>query len=174
MKNIFLKIVFSILAFFLLRSSVFAENNPLNKGEKEASHDDHEEKDHADHGDEEGEEGSSVVGPGKGITEKGKMGFKFSPEAEKTFNNTTSSASGNSIAIPRDALVRFKDGKYIYRVRDGWISKVPVKVIESRGNVLVVQGDGLNSGDRIIVSRVGFVRIAEIFSEGGASHGHSH
>ena len=151
--------------------------------EGEQSHAEHEEgEEHDDHGeegegqahDEKEEEGSSVVGPDKGILEKGKEGFKLAPEAVKTFELKTESIKAKIIEIVRPALVEIKNDKYIYRIRDGWIKKVAVKVLKKDSQRATVDISQFKDGDQIITNGVGFVRTAELVAEEGVSHGHSH
>ncbi len=153
--------------------------------EGEESHADHEEgEEHDDHGEEEGEghahgeeaeeEGSSVVGPDKGILEKGKDGFKLAPEAMKTFELKTENIRSKVTEIIRPALVEIKNDKFIYRLRDGWIKKVPVKVLRKDNAKITVDISQFKDGDQIIINGVGFVRTAELVAEEGVAHGHSH
>ncbi len=149
--------------------------------ESHADHEDHEEHDdhgeegegHA-HGDEEEEEGSSVVGPDKGILEKGKEGFKLAPEAMKTFELKTEDIRAKVTEIIRPALVEIKNDKFIYRLRDGWIKKVSVKVLKKDNLKVTVDISQFKDGDQIIINGVGFVRTAELVAEEGVAHGHSH
>lgn len=152
--------------------------------EGEESHADHEEgEEHDDHGeegeghahgDEEEEEGSSVVGPDKGILEKGKEGFKLAPEAMKTFELKTEDIRAKVTEIIRPALVEIKNDKFIYRLRDGWIKKVSVKVLKKDNLKVTVDISQFKDGDQIITNGVGFVRTAELVAEEGVAHGHSH
>lgn len=111
-----------------------------------------------EHG-EEGEEGG-VIGPDKGITAKGKNGFTLSKEAWASFELKTQQMEEGA-SIPNSAVVHIKAGKYYYRIRDGWIKRVPLT-------------ERLKKGDQIITSGMGFVRTAELVTEEGVSHGHSH
>lgn len=117
-----------------------------------------------------GEEGSAAVGPDKGITAKGPLGFQLSPEARAKFAFKTAAYNGTSIAC--EAIVSVKDGKYVFRVREGWIKKISVQVVSKGKDACAIRADGLQSGDEIVTSRTGFLRIAEVILEEGASHSH--
>lgn len=106
------------------------------------------------------DDGAGMIGPAKGITAKGKNGFTLSPEAWSSFEiKTLPLAEGAT--IPPAAVVHIKDGKYYYRVREGWIKRVPLGMKPAKGDLLIVAGTG-------------FVRTAELVTEEGVSHGHSH
>ena len=153
--------------------------------ESEESHADHEEGEVHDDYDEENEgqgqvhdekeeEGSPVVGPNKGILEKGKKGFKLAPEALKTFDLKSELIKTKVIEVVRLALVEIKNDKFIYRIRDEWIKKVAVKVLKKDSQRVIVDISQFKEGDQIITNGVGFVRTAELVVEEGVSHGHSH
>jgi hypothetical protein len=155
------------------------------------SSDDHKEGEHKedDHGHEEGEkqahtegdshdeheeEASSTVGPDKGITEKAEAGFKLSAEAMKTMEIKSVPYAGGSISLPAKAIVQIKDEKSVFRIRDGWIKRTSVQVLQKNPDSLVISSKGFRDADQVVVEGAGFLRISEIFSEEGASHGHSH
>ena len=155
--------------------------------EDEESHDEHgaeHGEDHDEHHDEksnksqahdkEEDESSSAIGPDKGILEKSKEGFKLSPEAIKTFELKTEVIKTKTIEIIRHALLEIKNEKFIYRIRDGWIKKVSVSVLNKNIQKVTVDISQFKDGDLIITNGVGFVRTAELVVEEGVSHGHSH
>ena len=135
------------------------------EGESHKEDDDHSEEDGHKHSEneehEEEAEGGQLVGPEKGVIERGPLGFKLSPEAQKNFEIeiTTFNSTLNSKSSP-PWLVKIKDGKYAYRTKDGWIKKVEI--------------GQLKSGDQVISKGTGYIRGAELVLEQGASHGHSH
>ena len=182
-------VILFICIFYFQGSAVIAsEKHAVKKESKEhseeAGHDDHENgedgehDDHEAHGDgkeEEGhEEASSAVGPGKGITEKSKEGMKLSPQALKVMEIQTGPISGKSMEINQKALVEIKNEKAIYRVRNSWIKRVPVKVLKKYGDKVLIEISNFQSGDLLVTSGVGFVRTAELVAEEGAASGHSH
>lgn len=125
------------------------------KGEGHAHGEGEEEGEHG----EEGEEGG-VIGPDKGITAKGPNGFTLSKEAWASFEIKIQEVDASSV-MPKAALVQIKDGKFYYRIRKGWIKRVPYT-------------SKFQQGDQVIVGGTGFVRTAELVVEEGVSHGHSH
>ncbi len=116
----------------------------------------HDEKDEHGH-EEEGE--NSAIGPDKGILEKGKNGFKLSPEAVINFGITTAKVQ-NPSQIPPAAIVKVKDEKFVYRFSESWVKKLHL--------------DDVSTGDDLIITGTGFVRTAEIVAEEGMAEGHSH
>lgn len=146
---------------------------------KEESEESHAHQEGDDHGhsdgeaDEHGEE-NTAIGPDKGILEKGALGMKLSPEAVQTINPQSISWSGGVTIIPYKALVRIKDAKSIFRLRDGWYKRVPASIVSRSEENVTIQANDLQAGDKIIVSGLGFLRMAEVIAEEGASHGHSH
>jgi len=80
----------------------------------------------------------------------------------------------SNISIDKNTLVLVKDEKTVFRVREGWIKRVPVKVLTKSGGIYSITSNSLKSEDQIIVHGTGFLRIAEVFATEGASHGHSH
>lgn len=150
-------------------------NAPKATKSVEAAHEDHGDDEEAGHKEtEEGEEVSSAVGPEKGITEKGALGFKLSSEATKTINFRTMDYSGGNFTIPKGALVKSKNEKSVFRFRQGWIKRVPIEIQSKLPEFIVGKSSELVVGDKIIITEVGILMVSEIFSEGGASHGHSH
>lgn len=123
---------------------------------------------------EEHEEGSPLVGPEKGIIAKSDRGFKLAPEAVQTFKIQTAAAPTKVLKVPSPALVKIKNGRFLYLVRDGWFARVPVKVLKKDKHSITVEIPQLHSGDAYVTEGVGFVRTTEILTGEGASHGHSH
>ena len=140
--------------------------------EEPEGHEHKEEKGHDDHAEE--EEENSVIGPEKGITEKSENGIKLSKEAFQTFEVKLQIMDSAILEIARKTLVEIKNDKYIYRVRDGWIKKIPVKVLSKNKQSLKVEVTQFKAGDQIIVQGVGFVRTADQVAEEGVADGHSH
>lgn len=120
------------------------------------------------------EEGGSVVGPDKGIIEKGALGIKLSPEAVSTIQPEMIPWQAGSMSIPYLGLVRIKESKSVYRVRNGFYKRVPVTVESRQGEKVTIRVPGLAAGDQIVISQTGFLRIAEVITEEGASHSHAH
>lgn len=167
MKKLFVTLIASIFVFAGVGSKLLAnedkhEHKPGEKHEHEENEkDDHghekEEHDKDEHGHE--EEENSAVGPDKGILEKGKNGFKLSPEAVTNFGISTAKVQ-NPSQIPAAAIVKVKDEKFVYRFSEGWVKKLHL--------------DDVSAGDDLIISGTGFVRIAEVVATEGMAEGHSH
>lgn len=145
------------------------------ESENHSNHEDHDRHgEKEEHGDDHEEEGSSVVGPDKGIMEKSEKGFKLSPEALQSFELKTQNISGQISEYPRSTLVEIKDGKFVYRMRESWIKKISVKVIKKNKDTVILELSQFQAGDKVIVGGNGFVRVSELVTEEGVSHGHSH
>lgn len=151
-------------------------HDPKSK-DQEHKHSDEDEHDHPDEHDKDEDhksEASSAVGPDKGIVEKNEKGFKLSPEAYKAFDFKVENLTGKIFTLPRLALVEIKNDKFIYRVRQGWIKRLQIKVLKKDKQKLTVELSQYQEGDQVIVNAVGFIRTAEMVAEEGVSHGHSH
>lgn len=149
--------------------------------EKDHDHGDggkHDEKEeHAGHDEEEGhghgeEEGGSNIGPDKGITEKADAGIRLSPEAYRTFGLQVQSASKGALKIPTPAIVSIKNEKTVYRLRSGWFKRVKIQILKTNSKTTEISSQSFRDDDQIVVEGVGFLRVAEIYAEEGASHSH--
>lgn len=146
------------------------------EGEDHDDHDSHgKEAEHKDdHGGDEHEE-SAQVGPNKGILEADEeTGFKLSPEATKNFNLKFQSYSGGPLSLSMNSILQTTNEKNIYRMRDGRIKRIDISVISKSKSELTFTSSDLKSGDQIVVSGLGFLRMAELAAFGGAPEGHSH
>lgn len=150
---------------------------------KEASggdHDDHDkEADGHNHAKESGgheEEESGNVGPDKGILEANEeMGFKLSHEALKNFELKTQKISGaGPWTVPLAARLLSGEEINIYRLRDGFFKRIDFNLIKKMSQHISLHSKELRSNDEIVVSGIGFLRIAELAAFGGAPTGHSH
>ncbi len=130
------------------------------------------------HGSEEGgghdEEGGAGVGPDKGVLEKGPLGIKLAPEAVKTIGAKLIPVAGPTTSVPENAVVRIKATKSVFRVRDGWYKRIPVEVLGGQKGSVTVRSEELKSTDQIVSTNAGFIRMAEVIAEEGASHSHAH
>ena len=172
----YLKIILVALTLGVGTSAISEEHDHDDKkehGEEEHKHDEKEEAEHG-HGEAEEEGEGSVVGPEKGITEKGPLGFKLSTEAQKTFSFKTASVAGPTLTIPKGGMVQIKMEKSVFRIRQGWFKRVPVEVIQKKSDSYLIRSSELTADDQVVISEAGFFRMAEVAAEGGASHGHSH
>jgi len=177
------KLLILVALVFSVSKLSFAEEKHDDHAHDEKEHkesDEHGEEGHDDHGEEEhgdeheGEEENSAVGPDKGILEKSENGFKLSPEAIKSFELKTQKFVNNQAQFPRPTLVEVKEEKFVYRMRDGWIKKIPVKVLKKDKVLVTLELSQFKNGDEIIVSGTGFVRVSELVAEEGMAEGHAH
>jgi len=120
------------------------------------------------------EEDTPLIGPEKGILAKSDHGFKLAPEALQTLKIQTAAAPTKVLKVPSAALVEIKNGRFLYLVREGWFTRVPVKVRKKDKRSVTIEIPQHQSGDAYVSEGVGFVRTTEILIEEGASHGHSH
>ncbi|MBK9294516.1 MAG: hypothetical protein IPM57_08735 [Oligoflexia bacterium] len=111
------------------------------------------------HGGGEGE--GAQIGPDKGVTEKGPLGFKLSDEAIKTIGFKTADYTA-PMEIPKEAIASAKSEKFFYRLRDGWYKSVPL------------DHKDLKENDKIIISKLGFLRIIEVYVQGGGEEEEGH
>ncbi len=148
--------------------------------DKAESHDEeeghaHEEKDEHGH-EEEGHGENRAVGPDKGITEANeKLGFRLSAEAVKNFGITTKDVSGpGTFTLPRSSIFFGLQERNIYRIRNGFYQRIDFVTLSKSFSQLTISVSDLKAGDKIVLSGLGFLRIAEIAAFGGIGEGHAH
>lgn len=142
--------------------------------EHERGEDGHEsEKGHA-HGT--GEEKPANVGSEKGLLDASEgAGIKLSLEALKTFEiRTQKLVGGGPWALPESARVHSGEEVNIFRLRQGFFKRIDFSQHQRSAGRIVVSSEDLRAGDEVVVSGVGFLRIAELTAFGGAPEGHSH
>lgn len=175
-------IVISGLFFLVILTPCFAQEKP-HKDHSEEKHDSHEkEADHADHVDaddhkteEHGVSANDQVGIGKGIVEANEVsGFKLSPEAEKNFEIKKINVSSQVVEIPNGAIVTAVNEINIFRYRSGFYRRIDFDFVSKGRGKTQIKSKDLKVGDEIIISGLGFLRLAEIAAFGGAPEGHSH
>lgn len=154
-----LKILFFSLCLFSLR--VEAEGDHGHDHEKEHKEEKKEEKKeaHAEHDDHDEQESD---------------GFKLSDIAIKNFELTYVDYKAPGTIISSKAVFRSLSEVNIYRVRAGLYKRIDFKTLEKNKDTWKVSSPDLMSGDKIVVSGIGFLRIAEIAASGGLSDSHSH
>lgn len=101
---------------------------------------------------------------------KGPLGFQLSPDATATFAFKT--IPYKSPALPCEAIVASKDDKTVFRVREGWIKSLPIEILSKKDGLCTIRATDLRTGDHVITTRLGFLRITEVILEEGASHSH--
>ena len=164
MKLNFKVLVTSILLFSL---SAFSEKNSHEHKHNEKMSEKESEKNGHGHDD-----GGAKVGPDKGITEKGPQGLRFSKEALATYEVTLIKPAAGIVKLRKQALVTVKELTTIFRVRDGWYKRIPVIIVSRDKELIVVKSTELLASDEVVSSPAGFLRIAEVITEEGASHSH--
>lgn len=154
-----LKILFFSLC--LLSVGIQAEDDHGHDHEKEHK-DEHKEdkKDaHADHDDHD---------------EHGSDGFKLTAKAIKNFELTYVDYKAPGTIVSSKAIFRSLSEVNIYRERAGLYKRIDFKTLEKNKDTWKVSSPDLMTGDQIVVSGIGFLRIAEIAASGGLSDSHSH
>lgn len=136
---------------------------------KEGGHE-HEEGEHGE------EEAGENVGPDKGIIEaSAETGIKLSPEALKNYEIRTLKLTGSGPwQIPTSARLLAGEEVNLYRVRDGAFKRIDFTQVKKTPEHMTINSTDLKSGDEIVISGIGFLRIAELAAFGGAPEGHSH
>lgn len=164
----------------LLEPTIASENNMI-KREKSMAHQNHE-NEHSHNHDEgkeeehDHEEEDAVRSKENGITAiKEGMGFQLSPEAKKNFAITFYPLKGKGPwDIPNAALVFMQEEVSLFRNREGFFQRVHFQVAHKSETIWRVTSDELMPGDQIVLTGLGFLRIAELAATGGIAHGHSH
>ena len=63
--------------------------------------------------------------------------------------------------IPKSALVKVKFSTGVYRLYEGNISFILVKIKQQKGEELLVESSDIESGDKIAITGVHFLRLIE-------------
>ena len=115
-------------------------------------------------------------GKGKAIeAAKEEKGIKLSSKAIKTNKIKFYFLNGESeFDIPKKSIVKSQDKVGVYRVRSGWFKLVDVTIKSKSGTNLKVTSNSLIAGDKIVSSRVGLIKAAQLEAFGGGGHGHVH
>jgi hypothetical protein len=152
------KFVLMILLFLLAATfEVYGE-----RGE----HEDHDEHDHGS---------VKAIGKGKAIEVVDEQrGFKLSEEAIKTLGIRLKNVNGGVFYIGKKTLVTSRMIKGIYRFREGFFKLLKAEILKERKGGYLVKVEGMNAGDQIVVSGVGVLRVADVYSTDKAEYGHSH
>lgn len=153
--------------------------NDHGHGKEEDDHGHEKEEDDHGHGDEDehghGHGGGKAVGQGKAILEVSEAkGFKLSKEAFQALNVKFMNIEHDSIRIRKDVLVSYQNKTGVYRYRDEFFKFIPVTIKEQKQDQYLVQSPSLQSGDKIVTSPVGLIRITDVYSTDTAEYGHGH
>ncbi len=100
------------------------------------------------------------VGPTKGVIEvTHDKSFKLSPEATRTLGVESLPFASKAVIVPRSALVSTLQESQVFRLRDGYIKAIPFSAASHGEQKVSIQSPELKSGDAVVVSGVGFLRI---------------
>lgn len=151
-----------ILCSFLILSSasIFAVEGHGN-GHKEEHGDEHGDE-HKDEHKDEHEKVSTADG------------FKLNAAAMKTFELKTMKITSPQTKVSKNAIYKGLNEVNIYRFRAGLYKRIDFKTLSQDKNDYLVSSTDLKIGDEIVVSGIGFLRMAEIAASGGLSDSHSH
>jgi hypothetical protein len=141
------------------------------------SHTEHKkEESHSEEEEEHDEGAGDSAGPDKGLLSISvKDGLRFSPEALKSFGITTEKlATIIKVILPKSALVVSGEAESIYRLRDGFFKRLPVKAFKQPDGKVQVEASDLRVGDEVVLQGAPFLRVVELDAAGGSEHGHGH
>lgn len=103
-----------------------------------------------------------------------KDGFSLSEKSIKTFDLKFIKYTGPNTFIPQTAIYKGLNEVNLYRKRNGLFKRIDFKALKNDKNSICVSSNDLIQGDQVVVSGVGFLRMAEIAASGGLSDSHSH
>ncbi len=175
--------IFILVFIFAFSRLAIAEDDHAHEPGQEHSETAEPESQHGEHGEDEehgghdeSEEANPQVGPTKGILEASKdNGIKLSPEAEKNFEITKLGVLGNgNFQIPKSAIVTAATEVNLFRFRNGFYKRIDFILVSKTSDKATVNSKDLKPGDEVVITGLGFLRIAEIAAFGGAPEGHSH
>lgn len=150
------------------REKKHEHNNEKNESSGKINKHDH---DH-DHGH---EEGGGKIGKGKAINEVDEIkGFSLSIEAIKTLKLKFKKIRKRTFFIEKSTLVSSKQFKGIYRLRGGFFKFISVVILKSTKKGFIISSRELGKEDQVVVSGVGLLRVADVFSTDESEYGHSH
>ena len=101
-------------------------------------------------------------------------GFKLTEKSVKKFGLKTQLHTKEESLIPNSAIYRGLNEVNIYRLRDGLYKRIDFVTVKKGTETLTIKSKDLKKEDQIVISGVGFLRIAEIAASGGISDSHSH
>ena len=160
-----LKIIISFL--FLFSVNTWAESGHDDHRKEEKYEEKHEEKHEENHDDNDHEEHAEHK-------EEVLDGFRLNVASTKTFEITFLKYSSQKITVPESAIYKGLNEVNVYRFREGLYKRIDFKTISKTKSDYIISSVDLSAGDQVVVSGVGFLRIAEIAASGGLSDSHSH
>lgn len=115
------------------------------------------------------------VGSGRAILEVSEAeGFRLSKEAFQVLDIKFKDAEQDRIQIKKDVLVSYQNKMGVYRYRNEFFKFIPVTIKEQKQDQYLVQSPSLQSGDKVVTSPVGLIRITDVYSTDTAEYGHGH
>lgn len=174
-----------------LASSDLDHNSKSSKASQDGDHRDqssapgndsqHGEEEGHSHGEGDGDdESESQFGEGKAISAVSEGGERFKLAERSTELLGIKAAaikalSKQTFKIPKLALVRSRADYGVYVVREGWIQLIEVELLNGpRSGEVKILSKKLKQKDMIIVSGLGFVRVAHVQASGKGGEGHDH
>jgi hypothetical protein len=104
-----------------------------------------------------------------------KEGFEINSVAYSTFGiQTLRPRISVPLELPKSALLLSQDESSIYVIRKSRFFRIPVLVKSRSSEQIWIKTDELQPHDEIVVRGVGFLRIAELGSNGNRPEGHGH
>ena len=134
------------------------------------------EEEHGDHGDDE-HRSSKKVGKGKAIEQiDEEKGFKLSKEAIKTMglNFKILSKGQSEFEIKKATLVTSREFKGVYRYRLGFFKLLEVQILKGTRSGYKVKVKEIKHDDQVVVSSVGLLRVADLYSTDESEYEHAH
>ncbi|WP_413577716.1 hypothetical protein ACLVWU_04655 [Bdellovibrio sp. HCB290] len=106
---------------------------------------------------------ASRIGQGKAVEQfDPEQGFKLSSKAMKSMGVKFQALSGKGPwKVPKSSLMTLKQSDAVYRLYDGWISMVLVKVVSADKDTVMVKAEDLETGDQVAVEGVTFLRMTD-------------
>ena len=106
--------------------------------------------------------------------EENSDGFKLNIASTKTFEINFLKFTSQNILVPESAIYKGLNEVNVYRFRAGLYKRIDFKIISKTKSDHLISSVDLSDGDQIVISGVGFLRMAEIAASGGLSDSHSH
>lgn len=121
-------------------------------------------------------EESDRFGPGKGVLAANERdGLRLGAEAAKNFAIVAKELAGpGPWRVPRAAVLSALEETNLYRLRDSFYKRIDFTELSREGSEILVKSEALRPGDAIVVSGVGFLRLAELNALGAEPAGHAH
>lgn len=101
--------------------------------------------------------------------------FQLSAAAVKNFGLKYSTIRGaGPWEVPASAVLFSQEEVSLYRYRNGTYSRIHFETVGKGTSSRKVTSKDLQSGDAIVITGVGYLRIAELAASGETPEGHSH